>query len=187
VLNNNSHRSQFQTEPPHGLLATRQPALAECKIISFIMSEIVDNVGRSPFTDGDDDGAALERRLFRGMCVAVALALSVSLALAPWRVTTGLLLGGILSFFNHHWLRHSLGAVFGGAAARRGGGGGRPRLGAARYVVRYVIIAAIVAAAYWLDLVSIAATIAGLCSFAAAIMIEALTQLYFAIVYREEN
>jgi hypothetical protein len=80
-------------------------------------------------------------------------------------------------------LRHSLSAVFGGAATR----GGRPRLGAVRYVLRYFIIAAIVAAAYSLDLVAITATIAGLCSFAAAIMIEALTQLYFAIVYREEN
>ncbi len=118
----------------------------------------------------------------RGMCVAVALAVTISLPLAPWRVTTGLLLGGVLSFFNHHWLRTSLAAVFGNAAQA----GRRPRLNAARYVLRYFIIGLVVASAYMLDLVSIGATIAGLCSFAAAIMIEATTQLYFAIRYREE-
>jgi ATP synthase I chain len=130
-----------------------------------------------------DEGAALERRLLRGMFVSVAVAVLVSLPLAPWRVTTGLLLGGVLSFFNHHWLRTSLAAVFDTAAQQ----GRRPRMKAARYVLRYFIIAAVIAAAYMLDLVSVAATIAGLCSFAASIMIEALTQLYFAIRYREET
>jgi hypothetical protein len=145
------------------------------------MSEIVDNAGSSPLTY--EEGAALERRLRRGMFVAVALAVTISLLFAPWRVTTGLLLGGTLSFFNHHWLRTSLAAVFGGAAQS----GSRPRLSAARYVLRYFIIGLIVASAYTLDLISIGATIAGLCSFAAAVMIEAMTQLYFAIRYREEN
>lgn len=145
------------------------------------MSEIVNSVGRSPFAD--HDGRALERRLLRGMCVALGLAIAISLPLAPWRVTAGLLLGGVLAFFNHHWLRTSLLAVFGDAARA----GKRPNLSAARYVLRYLVIALVVASAYTLNLVSIAATIAGLCSFAAAIMIEALTQLYFAIVYREED
>ncbi|HEY0005569.1 MAG TPA: ATP synthase subunit I [Pyrinomonadaceae bacterium] len=145
------------------------------------MSEIVNNAGQSALAD-EAEGAALERRLWRGMCAVLALAVLISVAFAPWRVTTGLILGGILSFFNHHWLRTSLGAVFGGAAL-----GKRPRLSAARYVLRYFVIASIVAAAYRLDLISIAATLVGLCSFAAAIMIEALTQFYFAIVYREDN
>ncbi|HEX8773071.1 MAG TPA: ATP synthase subunit I [Pyrinomonadaceae bacterium] len=143
------------------------------------MNEIADNAGTGAFAYGE--GSALERRLLRGMCVAVALSVLLSLTFASWRVTAGLLLGGTLSFFNHYWLRTSLAAVFSGAG-RRG-----PRLVAARYVLRYVIVALVVAAAYTLDLVSIGATIAGLCSFAAAVMLEALTQLYFAIVYREEN
>ncbi|HEY6188020.1 MAG TPA: ATP synthase subunit I [Pyrinomonadaceae bacterium] len=147
------------------------------------MNEIADNAGTGAFAYGE--GAALERRLLRGMCVAVALSVLVSLPLAPWRVTTGLLLGGILSFFNHHWLRTSLAAVFNGA-----GHGSRvkgSRLVAARYVLRYLVVALVVAAAYVFNLVSIGATIAGLCSFVVAVMFEALTQLYFAIVYREEN
>ena len=144
------------------------------------MAEIVDSVGRS--APAVDEGAALERRLSRGMFVIVALAVIISAPLAPWRVTTGLLLGGLLSFFNHHWLRGSLRTVFGEVAAAR-----RPRLSAARYVLRYFIVALVVASAYTLNLVSIAATLAGLCSFAAAVMAEAIVQLYFAIVYREED
>ena len=93
------------------------------------------------------------------------------------------MLGGILSFFNHHWLRTSLNVVFGGAAQQ----GQRPRLGAARYVLRYFIIGAVIASAYTFNLISIGATLAGLCAFAAAVMVEGFTQLYFAIRYREEN
>lgn len=145
------------------------------------MDDIVDSaeIGRL----AQEEGAALERRLLRGTFVAVALAVAVSLPLAPWRVTTGLLLGGVLSLFNHHWMRTSLAAVFNTTAQQAG----RTRLTAARYFLRYFIIAITIAAAYMLDLVSVAATIAGLCSFAAAIMIEAMTQLYFAIRYREET
>ncbi len=152
-----------------------------CKIISFLMSEIANKVGYG--VPADDEGAALERRLLRGMFVSVALAVLISLPLAPWRVTTGLLLGGMLSFLNHHWLRASLRAVFGGAAQA----GKRPRLSAARYVLRYFLVGLIVASAYTLDLVSIGATLVGLCSFAAAIMLEAFIQIYFAVRYREEN
>ena len=153
-----------------------------CKISSFIMSEIANNAGYG--VPADDDGAALEKRLRRGMFVSVALAVLISLPLAPWRVTTGLLLGGILSFLNHHWLRTSLRSVFGAAAAHAGA---RPRLSAARYVLRYFLIGSIVAFAYALDLVSIGATLVGLCSFVAAVMLEAFIQIYFAIRYREEN
>ncbi len=147
------------------------------------MSEIVDSVGhgRGAFAD-DDEGLALERRLLRSMYVILPVAVLSSLFFAPWRVTTGLLLGGILSFFNHHWLRTSLRAVFGGNAQ-----GGRPRLNAARYVLRYFVVGSVISAAYMFGLVSIAATLVGLCLFVAAIMVEAFVQLYFAVVYREEN
>ena len=146
------------------------------------MSEIVDSVGQGQgaFAD-DEEGLALERRLLRSMYVLLPLALLASLLFAPWRVTTGLLLGGILSFFNHHWLRTSLRAVFGNVQ------GARPRLNAARYVLRYFVIASVIAAGYMFGLISIPATLAGLCLFVAAVMVEASVQLYFAIVYREEN
>ena len=130
----------------------------------------------------EEDPRAMERRIFRDMCVSVALAVPLSALVAPWRVTTGLLLGGALALLNHHWLRTSVAAVFGGAAP-----GSRPRLGASRYVLRYVVLAAAVAAAYALDVVSLGAALAGLCAFVPAALAEGLRQLYFAIVRREET
>src|SRR5436305_10365179 len=144
------------------------------------MSEIVNSVSGSALRATDP--VAMERRLFRTMCVAVACATLISAPLAPWRVTTGLLLGGVLSLFNHHWLRTSLAAVFSKAEM-----GKRVKFNTARYVLRYFIIAAIVASAYTLNIVSIVATLVGLCSFVVAAMTEAFTQIYFAIVKREET
>jgi hypothetical protein len=124
----------------------------------------------------------MERRIFRDMCVAAALAGLVSAPLAPWRVTTGLILGGALALLNHHWLRTSVAAVFGGAAR-----GTRPRLRASRYVLRYVVLAGAAAAGYWLGLASLAATLAGMCAVVPALLAEGFRQLYFAIVRREET
>jgi hypothetical protein len=142
------------------------------------MSEIVNNMSRSALKEPDP--AAMERRLFRTMCGAVVIAVIVCAPFAPWRVTTGLLLGGVLSLFNYHWLRTSLAAVFGAAETGR-----RVKINAARYVLRYFVIAAVVAAAYTLNLVQIVATLLGLCSFVIAALIEAFMQIYFIIVNRE--
>jgi hypothetical protein len=145
------------------------------------MSEILNNVESSSAFAGHE-GAALEHRLLRAMYVVVAVAVIISVVVAPWRVTTGLLLGGALSLFNHRWLRGSLAAVFGEPSAS----GKRPRLRASRYVLRYFVIACVVALVYALNLISVPATLAGLCAFAAAVMVEAFTQFYYAIIHREE-
>jgi hypothetical protein len=133
-------------------------------------------------SEGGEDPAAMERRIFRGMWATVALAVPVSAALAPWRVTTGLLLGGLLSLLNHHWLRTSVGSFFRSAAP-----GTRPRLKVARYVLRYLVAASVVAVAYRLDLVSLVATLAGMCTFVPAALLEGLIQLYGALFRREET
>jgi hypothetical protein len=51
------------------------------------------------------------------MCVAIALAVVAGAMFATWRVATGLLLGGLLSLFNHHWLRTSVAAILSGTGA----------------------------------------------------------------------
>jgi len=130
----------------------------------------------------DADDEALERRLTRGMCASVALAVLVSAVAAPWRVTAGLALGGALSLVNHRWLRTSIAAAFGGVSSAR-----RPRLRVARYVLRYFVVGAVVFTAARLDLISVPAAIAGLCSFVAALFAEAARQFYMAIVHREET
>lgn len=125
----------------------------------------------------------IDARLLRTMAVAVAIAVALSAVVAPWRVTTGLLLGGLLSLFNHHWMRTSISAAFSGALAA----GAKPQLTSMRYILRYFVVAAAVLVSYQLDLVSLPATIAGLCSFVVALFVEALRELYFVIIHREET
>jgi hypothetical protein len=128
----------------------------------------------------DHDG--INRRVLRSMAIAVAVAVAVSAPLAPWRVTTGLLLGGLLSLLNHHWLSSSTTAAFSVVAH-----GAKPKLKLAQYILRYMFVGAVVFLAYKLNLVSLGATIAGLCSFVVALFVEALREFYFAIVHREET
>ncbi|MBA3571294.1 MAG: ATP synthase subunit I [Pyrinomonadaceae bacterium] len=145
------------------------------------MNQITDSMSRRAFT-AEEDPAAVEHRIFRMMCGAVALAVLVSAVLAPWRVTTGLLLGGVLSLVNHHWLRTAIAAAFGPSLS-----GARPKIRIARYILRYFIVGGIAAGAYLLGVVSLTATLFGLCSFVVALMMEAFVQIYFAIAYRGEN
>lgn len=146
------------------------------------MSELADGAGDETNAVEGEDPTAMERRIFRWMRVTVALATLLSAPLAPWRVTTGLLLGGILALFNHHWLRTSVAAVFDAAPE-----GARPKMRAARYVLRYLVITALVAIAYKFKLVSLAATLAGMCVFVPAALVEGFRQLYIAIAHREET
>jgi hypothetical protein len=122
------------------------------------------------------------RRIFRDTLVAAVVAVAVSAFLAPWRVTTGLALGGALAALNLHWVRTSVAAVFDAAAP-----GARPRMTVARYFLRYFVVAASVAAAVWLDIASLVATLAGMCAVVAALLAEGFRQFYFAIVNREET
>ena len=126
-----------------------------------------------------DDGAdaALESRLFRSMCLTVVVVVISSALLAPWRVTTGLLVGGLLSLLNYHWLSSSVSAVFSGASVT----GKRPKVKATRFILRYVVVAAVIYIAYKLNLVSLVATIAGMCTFVVALFVEAFTQFYQSI------
>jgi hypothetical protein len=129
-----------------------------------------------------EDPRAAERRIFRDTCITAVACVVVSALIAPWRVTTGLLLGGALGIFNQHWLRKSVAAVFSESPA-----GKRPKLGAARYVLRYAVVAAAVVVAVKLNLVSLVATLAGMCAVVVALLAEGFRQLYFAIVHREET
>ena len=141
------------------------------------MKEMTDNLGGSLPANADE---ALQTRIFRVMAASVVLAVSLATLLAPWRVTTGLLLGGMLSLMNYRWMSTSIAALiearaFGKPATANG----------SRYIVRYFVVAAAVIAAYKLNVVSLPATIIGLCSFVVALFAEAFRQFYFIIVNRE--
>ncbi|HKO35622.1 MAG TPA: ATP synthase subunit I [Pyrinomonadaceae bacterium] len=141
------------------------------------MNEIVNSV-TGELTRPDD----VESRIYRAMIVSVAIAVIVSAIVAPWRVTSGLLLGGVLSLLNHRWLSGSVAALLDMQKP-----GVKPRLKLWKHGLRYLVIAVAVFAGYQLNLISLAATIAGLCAFVPALFAEAGRQFYFAIIRREES
>lgn len=123
-----------------------------------------------------------EKRLFFLTGAVILLLVGGSFWLTDWRVTFGIILGGILSLLNVYWLRLSLESLLNEAVA-----GFQPRFTASFYVLRYFFIAIIVVFAAWLGLVSVAATLVGLLSFAFAILLEAIIQLIFIIFTIEES
>src|SRR2546421_12643430 len=148
------------------------------------MAEIADSLTGDEVTSRD--ASALETRMLRTMIVTIIAAVAIAAVIAPWRITTGLLLGGVLSILNYRWLHSSATAIINlniGLPA----GSPAPRAHSIRYVLRYAIVAAAVFAAYQLNIVSLAATIVGLCSFVPALMLEAFRQFYFIIIHREES
>jgi len=115
------------------------------------------------------------------MLTATGLVVPVSAVIGPWRVTTGLLVGGLLALFSHRWLQNSA-----AAAIELSVHGGRPRLRIAQFLLRYVVIAAMVFSLVQLNLISLTAALAGMATFVVAIFVEALREFYFAIIQREE-
>ena len=142
------------------------------------MKDVPINAAGTMLPEAHNNG--VEARIFRTMAFAVALAVIVSVPFAPWRITTGLLVGGILSLLNHHWLSSSTAAAFTVVVQ-----GAKPKLKLAQYILRYLVIATVVFLGYKLNIVSLAATIAGLCSFVVALFVEAVREFYFAIIHRE--
>jgi hypothetical protein len=143
------------------------------------MKQSPDNAGAGVLSEMRNN--PIDMRIFRAMAIAVALAVIASLPFTHWRIATGLLLGGLLSLVNHYWLITSTTAAFKVVAF-----GEKPRLSLAHYILRYFFIAIVVVAAYKFNLVSLVATIAGLCSFVVALFAEAVREFYFAIIHREE-
>jgi hypothetical protein len=124
----------------------------------------------------------LEFRIFRTMAIATAVSVCVAAFIAPWRVTSGLLVGGLLALFSHRWLKNSAAAAIHLATA-----GGKPQLRLVQFVLRYAVIAGVLFALTVLDLISLTAALAGLSSFVVAMFVEATREFYFAITNREEN
>jgi hypothetical protein len=129
----------------------------------------------------DSASNALNSRVFRTMAIATGVSVAVSAVIGPWRVTTGLLVGGLLALFSHRWLKNSA-----AAAIELSIGGGPPKLRLMQFILRYVVIAAVVFSLNELDVLSLPAVLAGMSTFVVAIFVEALREFYFAIIQREE-
>lgn len=115
------------------------------------------------------------------MAIATGVSVAVSAVISPWRVTTGLLVGGLLALFSHGWLKKSA-----AAAIELSIGGATPRLRLAQFMLRYLVIGALVFLLNEFNLLSVPAVLVGMSSFVVAIFVEALREFYFAIIQREE-
>jgi len=123
----------------------------------------------------------LHSRIFRTMILTSALAVMWSVFFTTAQVTTGLVIGGLLALLNHRWLQSSISAAFGVLVD-----GQKPRVTLAKYVIRYFIVGLGAFAGYALGIASLPAIIVGLCTFVVALFVEAIREMYFAIIQREE-
>jgi hypothetical protein len=137
-----------------------------------------DTTNNTAFTNED---TGLNTRIFRAMLAATVVAATVSTFVAPWRFTTGLLIGGMLALFSHRWLRNSA-----AAAINLSVGGGVRQIQLLQFILRYLVVGAAVFAAFEFGVASLSAMLIGMSSFVLALFVEAFREFYFAIIRREE-
>lgn len=111
--------------------------------------------------------AAVERRFWRYLIALVAAATASALLLAGWRFTLGLMLGGALALLNYRWLHSSLTGIL-TAGARKA-----PPGTTMKFVLRWLVVAAVAYLAYSTGYFDVIGILAGLLAPAAAVIIEA--------------
>jgi hypothetical protein len=127
-----------------------------------------------PLTEQDKPAAKIShRRILYEMSGVIVAGAIAGFVFFSAKVGWGVLVGGVLSFANYFWQKHSIKAIFDRAIAGR-----RSRFLALRYVLRYVVLGAALAGVYFTQTVSIFAVIFGLAGFAIAVMIEGFTSIF---------
>ena len=94
----------------------------------------------------------------------------------------GVIFGGILSLINYYWLKVSLKRIFDNAIAH----GEKPRFLAVKYFARYATLGAILTIVFLTEAIPVVAVIAGMASFAGAIVIEGLIHLFLTFFKSRE-
>lgn len=141
-----------------------------------------DSKGRdTPVLSGSERDYRLHSRIFRTMILTTGIAVLWSVIFTNFQVTAGLLIGGLLALLNHRWLQTSISAAFGVLVH-----GQTPQITLTQYIIRYFVVGVAAFAAYTLGIASLPALIVGLCTFVVALFVEALREMYFAIIHREE-
>lgn len=102
-----------------------------------------------------------------GGSIAGAAAVSARFGLA-------VLIGCVLAFVNYYWMRRSLKAIFDLAAVGR-----KPSFIGAGYFLRYLVLGAVVAFIYALDLLPIAGILVGMAGFGFAILVEGFLRVTY--------
>lgn len=122
------------------------------------------------------------RRILWLMAVIVILGAPALLIFVSPLFGLGFFIGGVLSFVNYFWLKSSLKKLF----VETADGEYKPHYSAARYLSRYLTLAAILLVIFLTKTVSVGAVILGLASFAFAVMIEALIRIILSFFNKKE-
>jgi hypothetical protein len=106
------------------------------------------------------------------MCAVVIFMAVAAAVFYGTRAAIGVVLGGLLAWLNFRWLDSSTRAILVDPLVAT-----TPIL-AMRYVLRYVLIAAVLVVIYYYDLLPVVAVIAGLGSFAFAVVLRGLKSIF---------
>ena len=124
---------------------------------------------------------AVERRVWRNIFAVVAIAVVIAALAADLRFMLGLVLGGGLALLNYKWLHSSL------RAALATGNEKAPPGTMIKFVVRWLVVAAVAWAANRTGYFDAVAILAGLFAPAAAVTIEAAYVAYKGFRTREND
>ena len=124
---------------------------------------------------------AVERRVWRNIFAVVAISVVIAALTADLKFMLGLVLGGGLALLNYKWLHSSLRAVLATGQEKT------PPGTMIKFVVRWLVIAAIAWAANMTGYFDAVAILAGLFAPAAAVMIEAAYIAYVNLRTREND
>ncbi len=129
-------------------------------------------------TDREDDFTdpeAVERRVWRNIFAVIAISIVAAAIFADLKFMLGLAAGGALALINYKWLHASLRDIL------AIGGEKAPPGTSMQFILRWVIIGAVVYAASLTGYVSEIAMLAGLLAPAGAVMMEAAYVTYKTI------
>ena len=118
--------------------------------------------------------ALSHRRILMTMAAVAIIGSVAGFAFVSPQFGLGVIFGGVLSLINYWWLKVSLKKLFDAAVAH----GTPPRFLAIRYFARYLTLGVILTIVFLTRSVPVIAVIAGLASFALAIVIEGLIRLF---------
>jgi len=124
---------------------------------------------------------AVERRVLRNIFAVVAIAVVIAALTADLKFMLGLVLGGALALLNYKWLHSSLRAVLAAGSQKA------PPGTIIKFVVRWLVIAAVAWAANKTGYFDAVAILAGLFAPAVAVMIEAAYATYKSVTTREND
>ncbi|MEO6589983.1 MAG: ATP synthase subunit I [Pyrinomonadaceae bacterium] len=121
------------------------------------------------------------QRILIVMAAVAMVGVLLGLIFVSWQFGVGVLIGGILSFVNYYWLKFSLKKIFERAVA-----GEKPRFLGLRYLFRYLILGAVLTIVFLTEIIPVVAVIAGLGSFAVAIVIEGIIRIFSSFFKKKE-